>query len=98
MRTTDGKDLEISDFRGKYLLIDFFHPMDVSIATLKQIYAAYTPGDQLAMLTINPPGKMNDIPWHQASTVMQAQFSRSILNTNFDLQNSAGAWLIGPDG
>ena len=99
MRTTDGKDIKISDFHGKYLLMDFFHPMDASIATFKQIYAAYAPDDQLALLTINPPGRHEmSIPWHQASIKMQGQYSWAILNTNFDMQNSPGAWLIGPDG
>jgi hypothetical protein len=106
MKTTDGKNLKISDFHGKYLLIDFFRPMDGTIASFKQIYSEYPPDNQLALLMINPgftmpgqtPGKMNDYPWHQASIIMQDQISWSILNSNFDSQGSPGVWLISPDG
>jgi protocatechuate 3,4-dioxygenase beta subunit len=106
LRSTEAKDLKISDFHGKYLLLDFFHPMDASIASFKQIYAEYPPDDQLALLTINTgmamPGqtlsKMYDNPWHQAVIIMRDQSSWSVLNSNFDAQNSPGAWLIGPDG
>ena len=106
MRTTDDKDTKISDFHGKYLLIDFLHANDASIESFKQIYAEYAPDVQLALLTIGPglampgqtPGKMGDYPWHQASIVMQGQNIWTILSTDFDWQRSQGAWLIGPDG
>lgn len=106
LRTPDGKVLKFSDFRGKYLLLNFFPLMDASIESFKQVYAGYAPDEQLSLLTISTsmimpgqtPQKMSDIPWHQASLVMEGQSTWSILNTNFDARNSPGAWLIGPDG
>ena len=109
MRTTDGKDIKISEFHGKYLLIDFFRPPDASIESFKKIYMEYAPDERLSLLTISPGftapgqtvGRMMDGPWHQASIIMQGQQGQMfwrVLNTNFDWQRSQGAWLIGPDG
>jgi hypothetical protein len=106
MRTPDGKDLKISDFHGKYLLLDFYRSLDASTPSFKQIYAEYPPDERLALLTIIPgmvppgqtPGKIDDNPWHEASIVMQGQINWAVLNNNFGGQNPPGTWLIGPDG
>ncbi|MGA2442028.1 MAG: carboxypeptidase regulatory-like domain-containing protein [Tepidisphaeraceae bacterium] len=104
MRTPEGKDLKLSDFHGKYVLLDFFHPFDTNIASFKDVYAAYGGDGRLALLTINPeflmkdqnPPRLNNNPWPQTAIVGQGNWA--VINTNFGAQNSTGAWLIGPDG
>jgi hypothetical protein len=104
MRTPEGKALKLSDFRGKYLLMDFFHPFDTNIASFKDTYADYGQDSRLALLTINPeflmngqsPPRLNNNPWPQAAIAGQGNWA--VVNTNFGVQNSSGAWLIGPDG
>jgi len=103
MRTPEGKRLKLSDFRGKYVLVDYFHPFDMNIASFKDVYADYGRDGRLALLTINPeflmkgqnPVRLNNNPWPQAAIVGQGNWA--VLN-NFGGQNSMGAWLIGPDG
>jgi hypothetical protein len=104
MRTPEGKDLKLSDFRGKYVLIDFFHPFDINIASFTDVYADYGRDSRLALLTINPeflmrgqnPIRLNNNPWPQTAIVGQGNWG--LINANFDAQNSTGAWFIGPDG
>jgi hypothetical protein len=104
MRTPEGKDLKLSDFRGKYVLIDFFHPFDINIASFTDVYADYGRDSRLALLTINPeflmkgqsPPRLNNNPWPQTAIVGQGNWA--VINANFDAQNSTGAWFIGPDG
>ncbi|MGD0767949.1 MAG: carboxypeptidase regulatory-like domain-containing protein [Tepidisphaeraceae bacterium] len=104
MRTPEGKNLKLSDFRGKYVLLDFFRPFDTNIASFKDVYAAYGGDGRLALLTINPeflmkgqnPPRLNSNPWPQTAIVGQSNWA--VINTNFGAQNSTGAWLIGPDG
>ncbi|MGD0388343.1 MAG: carboxypeptidase regulatory-like domain-containing protein [Tepidisphaeraceae bacterium] len=104
MRTPEGKALKLSDFRGKYLLLDFFHPFDTNIASFKDVYADYGRDGRFALLTISAeflmpgqtPIRLNNNPWPQAAIAGQGNWA--VINNNFGVQNSPGAWLIGPDG
>src|SRR5208282_3594206 len=40
LRTVDGKNIKFSDYRGKYLLLDFFHPFDMNIMPFQALSAA----------------------------------------------------------
>jgi hypothetical protein len=105
--TTAGKSMRLSDFKGRYLLIDFFHPMDLSIAAFKTLSTEYGQDNRLVMMTVIPgvfapgqtPPNINNNPWINAAVVMKDGGSTwQTLHQNFDLDRSMGAWLIGPDG
>jgi hypothetical protein len=105
LRTPEGKEFKLSDFRGKYVLLDFFHPFDTSIASFKDVWADYGRDTRLALMTVTTellgkgqnPMRLNNNPWPQAGVAI-GPANWSLLNVNFGVQNSPGAWLIGPDG
>jgi len=103
MRSTDGKDLKFADFQGKYLLLDFVNREN--LGTLKDAYTEYSNDSRLAFLSVNRgmfvgvlPPRNPGIPWQQAWVVAGGPNASMILFNDFDLQNSRGEWLIGPDG
>jgi protocatechuate 3,4-dioxygenase beta subunit len=105
MKSTDGKDLKLSDFRGKYLLLDCREgPNNPPLAPLKAVYKAFGRDDRLAMLTLTlnfmlgQHTKSPEIAWHQAG-LDPMRMEGGIIFTNFGILNNApDAWLIGPDG
>jgi hypothetical protein len=100
LRTSDGKDAKFSDYRGKFLLVDFFGPMEASAAPLKAVGADYGQDSRLVMLTILPqmfgvgqtPSKSSNNPGLDA--VVSNQIGWMVINRNFN----NNIWLIGPDG
>jgi protocatechuate 3,4-dioxygenase beta subunit len=105
--TPGGKSIKLSDFKGKYVLIDFFRGMDLLIPAFKTLSAEYGQDNRLVMMTIIPgmfppgqtPPKLNDNPWIQAGVVTSGFGSAwQNVHSKFDIDNSSGAWLIGPDG
>jgi len=103
IRSTDGKNLKFADFHGKYLLLDFVNREN--LGSLRDVYTEYSNDSRLAFLTVNRGmiaggmlPRMPGIPWQQAWVVAGGQSSSMILFNDFDLQNSRGEWLIGPDG
>jgi hypothetical protein len=106
LKSLDGKDLKLSDFRGKYLLLDFRQVADQSLAPLKDVYEGYGQNSQLAMLTVlmsygGPIGKSSGfagINWQQAQMV-PSRVNWMVLGMDFATQSPThGTWLIGPDG
>jgi hypothetical protein len=92
--TSNGKNLKVSDFRGKYLLLDIRPPMKYSVAPVKAVYDDYGHDDRLAMLTVwiyfGPMGRPTtspDAPWQQAAVVPTGPDS-AILGTNFGIDDS----------
>jgi protocatechuate 3,4-dioxygenase beta subunit len=105
MKSFDRKDLKLSDFRGKYVLLAFrIGPSDSGALALSPVYLKYGHDNRLAMLTVGMStglgraSKRPDISWQQAEMIPDA-VNYSILGADFGIDNnSPGAWLIGPDG
>jgi hypothetical protein len=105
--TPAGKTMRLSSFKGKYVLIDFFHGLDMSIQPFIALSTEYGQDNRLVIMSIIPgffqsgqtPPKLNNNPWIQAGVVVTGGgVAWQSLHTNFDIDNSTGVWLIGPDG
>jgi hypothetical protein len=98
---TDGKSAKLSDFRGKYLLLDILKPSDMALTPFAAVNADYGKDSRLVMLTILPPAfgfgqtpvKTDKNPGLHAA-VVPGNGSLMILDRSFD----GSIWLIGPDG
>ena len=105
MKSFDGKNLKLSDFRGKYVLLAFRRgPTDSGALALNPVYLKYGHDNRLAMLTagmstgLGRASKRPDIAWQQAEMIPDAA-TYSIIGADFSVENnSPGAWLIDPDG
>ncbi|MGD0463193.1 MAG: hypothetical protein ABSB74_11975 [Tepidisphaeraceae bacterium] len=102
MISTDGKNLKLSQFRGKYVLLDFRQTRP-AISQLKAVYNAFGRDKRLVMLTVTlnygvlRAFKLPDVTWQQVA-IEPNGVNLSILRSDFAVNNSPGAWLIGPDG
>lgn len=105
MKLSDGGKAKLSDFHGKYLVLDLRSGADQSIAALKSVYEEYGRSSHFAMLTIltrfNPFGSntgLAGIPWPQAVNV-SGRTDDDVLDWDFDIaRQPQSVWLIGPDG
>ncbi len=105
MKSSDGKKMKLSDFRGKYLLLDIQTGMNrTGVSELNAVYSAYGRDNRLAMLTFGmnygfgQASTLPDIPWQQAEMIPET-VNYSILGADFGIDaNAPVAWLIGPDG
>jgi hypothetical protein len=105
MKSINGKKLKLSDFRGKYVLLNFRQALSVSAPSpFKMVYNQFGHDSRLAILTLNLNGGLMrnsnilDTPWQQA-TMDTRGIAWSIIAVDFAVgNNSPSAWLIGPDG
>jgi thiol-disulfide isomerase/thioredoxin len=107
-KTLDGKPLELADYHGKYVLLDFWAtwcaPCLAETPHLKDVYDAFGKDDRFAMvgLSLDESTKApeqyaakNGLRWAQA---FLGRGGTSTATTDFGVQGIPSIWLIGPDG
>jgi peroxiredoxin len=105
VKTFDGKDLKLSDFKGRYALVDFFStrssPEANDIPALKAAATAFVGDDRLVMIGIGlgSPEEMRQFTQKNGLTWTAATLDpkQPTLHT-FGIRNLPSIWLIGPDG
>jgi len=108
VKTLDGKPLKLADFRGKYLLLDFWAvwcgPCVAETPHLKAAWEAFKDNPDFAMvgLSLDPelsaPRKYtatNQMGWKQG---FLGEWSKTDVPARFGVASIPSIFLIGPDG
>ena len=108
VKTIDDKPLRLADFKGKYLLLDFWAvwcgPCVAETPHLKSAWETFKDDPRFAMigLSLDPEAaaprnytKKNEIGWTQG---FLGEWSKSDVPDRFGVQGIPAIFLIGPDG
>jgi peroxiredoxin/uncharacterized GH25 family protein len=108
VKTVDGKTIKLSDFRGKYVLLDFWAvwcgPCVAETPNLKDAYAAFKDDPRFAIvgLSLDPKessprdyAKKNELGWIQG---FLGDWSKTDLPKQYGVEGIPAIFLIGPDG
>ncbi len=108
VKTVDGAPLRLADFRGKFVLLDFWavwcRPCVHETPFLKETYQAFGANARFAMisLSLDPDAaaprefaRKNDIPWTQG---FLGEWSKSAVTPQYGVEGIPAIFLIGPDG
>jgi peroxiredoxin len=108
VKTIDGRTLKLVDFRGKYVLLDFWAtwcgPCVGETPHLKATYDAFGKNDQFVMIGLsldeNPAAprdyaRRNAIQWIQG---FLGAWSQATVANLYGVQGIPSIFLIGPDG
>jgi thiol-disulfide isomerase/thioredoxin len=108
VRTLDGEPLRLADFRGKYVLLDFWAtwcgPCVGETPFLKATYKSFGANDRFAMISLsldNDPdapkefARKNDLKWIQG---FLGKWSDSKVTEIYGVDGIPSIFLIGPKG
>ena len=109
IKTLDGKDLKLEDFRGSYVALDFWatwcKPCVEEIPELKAVWEAYGKNPKYAMIglsldedvkTLEEFVKEESMGWTHA--FLGAGKDLDEVSKAYGVQGIPNVWLIGPDG
>ena len=104
-KTLDGRDLKLSDYRGKFVLLSFWQPaFHPEIERLKILSAGYNAAGRLEIIGLGGQDTLeeirkyvqeNDIPWPQIFT---GEEFKSGIAEDYRIPGMPWIFLIGPDG
>ncbi len=108
IKTIDGKPLRLADYRGKYVLLDFWAtwcgPCRGETPHLKAVQDAFGKDDRFAMVGLSLDEKPEeprkyasdcDLHWPQG---FLGEWSKSDVPDHYGVRGIPSIWLIGPDG
>jgi peroxiredoxin len=108
VRTVDGEPLRLADFRGKFVLLDFWAtwcgPCVGEVPFLKTTYKSFGASDHFAMISLSLDGdpgapkdfaRKNDIKWIQG---FLGKWSDSKVTPLYGVEGIPSIFLLGPEG
>jgi beta-lactamase regulating signal transducer with metallopeptidase domain/peroxiredoxin len=108
VKTIDGGSLQLADFRGKYVLLDFWAtwcaPCRGETPNLKEVYDSFGANPQFAMIGLSLDkaadaprdyAKANDTRWHQG---FLGDWSQATLPARYGVEGIPSIFLIDPAG
>ncbi len=106
IKTVDGRPLKLADFRGKYVLLDFWAtwcgPCIVELPQMKSIYDRFKDEARFAMISLSADNDVqtakkcieeNELKWHQGFIGRSSK-----VQSDYCVSGIPSIFLVGPDG